>query len=259
MLLEISQVRIFHSARIIIMMVFEIRRIGFLAAFVLAECVLMSGCGSGSLTSGGRETEEKNCGYGDETVENTQADTEESIKETEKMMEVLDPKERYLSKMSGTDQMIFVIGNGSSYGAVLSYYERTEEGWTEILETPAQIGQNGFNAHTVEDDMTTPTGCFDLGIAFGNQPNPGTVLPWVDVNPYLYWIDDLESDYYNLLIDSREVPDGWFLHCYGNNPYTLGCVAIEETQVVTLLQRLKPGAKIVISSSGEALASLTES
>lgn len=116
----------------------------------------------------------------------------------------------------------------------------------------------------------------------GDFGNPGTDLPWVDVNEHLYWIDDLASDYYNQLIDDREVPTGWssgehlieytnsyryavnievnpdctkdstsaiFLHCYGQNSYSLGCVAIPEEDMVRLLQSLRPGARILITEA----------
>lgn len=40
-----------------------------------------------------------------------------------------------------------------------------------------------------------------------------------------------------------------FLHCYGRNPYSLGCVAIPEEDMVRILQSLRPGAKILITES----------
>ncbi|QNM06861.1 L,D-transpeptidase family protein [Qiania dongpingensis] len=194
-----------------------------------------------------------------------------------------------ISKMEAakyTDQIITVVGNGTTSGADLHFFEKSETGWTEIIKTEAQLGENGFSVHTLEGDKTTPLGCYDLGIAFGNKENPGTALEWIDINPYMYWIDDLNSVYYNLLIDSRRVPDGWlsgehlfdyvpsynyavnidvnpecrkdstsaiFLHCKGSSNTTLGCVAINEDKMRYLLQLLNPGAKIVMVKSEREL------
>ena len=265
----------------------------------LAVCTLMfacvvlpSGCGQSEQEPGEGESQiEESLRTVESPEETTESVTEtetETESETETEAELLEPKERYLAQVSDTEQMILVIGDGSVYGAELYYYEKNADGWTQILETPAQIGENGFSSHTIEGDGTTPTGCFELGLAFGNCSDPGTALEWVDVNPYHYWVDDPDSDYYNLLIDSREVPDGWdsgehleeyvnsyayavnievnpectkdstsaiFLHCYGKNPYTLGCVAVEESRMIELLKMLRPGAMITIVKSEEELES----
>ena len=203
------------------------------------------------------------------------------ITEEELLASSLYAKEHYLETVDSTDQVIFVIGDGSAYGADFYFYTRDGSDWTLVTQTYAGIGVNGFNDHTIEGDRTTPTGCFELGIAFGIDPDPGTALTWVDVTEYLYWVDDLESDYYNQLIDIREVPDGWssaehlidytlsyayainievnpdctkdstsaiFLHCYGSVDYTYGCVAVSEQTMVDLLLALQPGAIIVIAS-----------
>ncbi len=191
-----------------------------------------------------------------------------------------------LATAAQTNQIVMAVGDGSLTGAMLYLFEKGEDSiWRMTLETPAFWGRNGISYHTIEGDQTTPAGSFDLGLAFGNLPNPGTALEWVDVNPYMYWIDDVNSDYYNLLIDSREVPDGWasgehlskivpdynysidievnptrrkdstsaiFLHC-GSGP-TAGCVAIPENCMVTILQRLKPGAKMIIAENASTVS-----
>ncbi len=180
-----------------------------------------------------------------------------------------------------TNQIVMAVGDGSLSGAVVYLFEMGDDlVWRMTLKSEAHWGRKGISYSTKEGDNTTPAGSYDLGLAFGNYPNPGTALPWVDVNEYMYWVDDLNSDYYNLLIDSREVPDGWqsgehlseimpdyayavnievnpqrtkdstsaiFLHC-GQNP-TGGCVAVPENVMVTLLQRLRPGAKMIIAEN----------
>ncbi len=188
--------------------------------------------------------------------------------------------------IQGTSQLITVVGDGTVTGAQLSFWQKGEAGWTRQLMGKAHLGIHGFSDRTREGDGTTPTGCYELGIAFGNKKDPGTALDWFDINPYHYWVDDPDSDYYNRLIDSRQVPSGWrsgehladyvpsynysvnievnpecrkdstsaiFLHCFGRNPYTLGCVAIEEGQMRQVLRILKPGAKIVMVREKEDL------
>ncbi|MBQ9887399.1 MAG: L,D-transpeptidase family protein [Lachnospiraceae bacterium] len=191
-----------------------------------------------------------------------------------------------MSTAGSTNQIVLVVGDGSLTGNTVYLFEKDEDRvWRLTLQTPGFWGKNGISYHTFEGDKTTPAGVFNLGIAFGNKPNPGTALPWVDVNPYLYWVDDLNSDYYNMLIDSREVPTGWssaehlseivpdynysidievnpnrtrnstsaiFLHCGRGG--TAGCVAVPESCMVTILQRLKPGAKIVIAENASMVS-----
>ncbi|MCI8464565.1 MAG: L,D-transpeptidase family protein [Lachnospiraceae bacterium] len=193
-----------------------------------------------------------------------------------------------VSEVRGASQVITVVGDGTPTGAKLSLWIKNGDSWQKQLDTAAVIGRNGFSDHTFEGDKTTPTGIYELGVAFGNKANPGTALRWFDVNPYHYWIDDLNSVYYNQLIDSREIPGGWssgehlsryipdynysvnievnpqcrkdstsaiFLHCLGRGPYpyTSGCVAIGEEQMRTVLQLLNPGARILIVQNIEDL------
>lgn len=190
-----------------------------------------------------------------------------------------------LTTAGQTSQIVMAVGDGSLTGCTVYLFEKGEDAvWRMTLSTPGFWGRNGISYHTFEGDQTTPAGSFNLGLAFGNSPNPGTAMEWVDVNPYLYWIDDLNSDYYNLMIDSREVPDGWssgehlskivpdynysidievnperrkdstsaiFLHC-GSKP-TAGCVGIPEDCMITILQRLKPGAKMIIAENASTV------
>lgn len=196
-----------------------------------------------------------------------------------------------VKEMQGASQIITVVGDGTLTGADLSLWKKQSDGWEKQMETKAQLGINGFSDHTREGDGTTPTGSYPLGVAFGNKKNPGTALDWFDVNPYHYWIDDLNSSYYNQLIDSRQTPSGWssgehladyvpsynyavnievnpqcrkdstsaiFLHCFGKNPYTLGCVAVKEEQMRTLLTVLKPNAQIILVKNREDLLRYVE-
>ncbi|MBE6016841.1 MAG: hypothetical protein E7233_04415 [Lachnospiraceae bacterium] len=223
---------------------------------------------SGSTPEGTKETK----GSVEETAE-TETTTE---KETES--EYDDPVFRYLYSIKDIDTMILVIGDQyTNNSAVLYYYEKVDGEWVCQLSDDAWVGTNGFSNSTYEGDRTTPVGCFEMGVAFGNYPDPGTELEWIDVNEHLYWVDDNTSEYYDQLIDDREVPDdAWnsgehlidfgeyygysiyiavnppyetsaiFLHNDGGATGTAGCVGIPEISMEWILKNIKPDTRITI-------------
>ena len=101
-------------------------------------------------------------------------------------------------------------------------------------------------------------------------------MPYVKVNPYLYWCAD--ESYYNQLIDIREHPHSCngehlidydyvydygmfldfnsentylggsaiFLHCKGSYSYTGGCIAVDYDNMIRIIQTAHPGTKICI-------------
>lgn len=218
-----------------------------------------------------------------ETVINEVNETvSEEIKKT-------DPLQFFMNKVETTNDMVICLGNGSPTYATVYYYKKIDGKWEKLWETPSRIGRNGFSAHTYEGDVTTPEGSFDLGVSFGKKSNPGTALEWFDIQDYHYWVDDLESDYFNQLIDAREVTTGWksaehltefiasydycinievnpscrkdtvsaiFLHCFDvKQDATAGCVSIGEEYMVKLLKSVRPGARMCIARDLETLYS----
>ena len=175
-----------------------------------------------------------------------------------------------------TKQIIFVKASGSL--AKVSFHEKNLAGvWKQKMSTSGCIGRNGLGK-TKEGDAKTPTGTFRLGEAFGIDSNPGTVLPYTKVTASHYWVDDPASIYYNQFVTTDEVTKDWssaehlidyrgvydyaiaiaynknnipgkgsavFLHCQRGNS-TGGCVAIPKDKMKYILQRIKPGARIVI-------------
>ncbi|SHK70584.1 L,D-transpeptidase family protein [Hespellia stercorisuis] len=120
-------------------------------------------------------------------------------------------------------------------------------------------------------------GDFGVSTAFGIKENPGTVMPYVDVTENTYCCSD--EHYYNQIIDISEHPHdcsngekmityspqynyGMFLdynkecvvgngsaiffHCFGAKPYTQGCVAVSEQDMITILKAVEPGVRVVI-------------
>ena len=164
--------------------------------------------------------------------------------------------------------------------AVVKLFEKTVENgkniWTETLDCPGIIGLNGLGK-TKEGDNKTPIGDFGITTAFGIKENPGTVIPYNDVDENTYCCGD--ENFYNQMIDISEHPhdcsdgehiieyspeynygifvdynkDGTpglgsaiFFHCAGANTYTGGCIAVSEENMVTILKALDENARIII-------------
>lgn len=173
-----------------------------------------------------------------------------------------------------TNQLVFVRYTGGS-NATVQMYAKSGKKWKRILNCKGYVGSNGIGK-TKEGDKKTPTGTFNLTQAFGIKDDPGAGTSYVKVNEYLYWCGD--QPYYNQLIDIREHPhtcrgehlidyvphynygmfldynknctygkgSAIFLHCTGSNPYTAGCIAVSQENMIKIIRKAKKGAKICI-------------
>ena len=171
-------------------------------------------------------------------------------------------------------QLVFVQYLGGSK-AVLKLYVKTDGAWKEDMSCDANVGRNGIDKQR-EGDKRTPTGVFNLTSGYGIADDPGSKLPYVKVNSYLYWCGD--PQWYNQLIDIREHPHtcsgehlieyttayqygmfldynpdnvykkgaAIFLHVKSPNPYTSGCIAVDQDRMIYLLRNVEKGAKICI-------------
>ena len=185
---------------------------------------------------------------------------------------------KYLNDDS-VKQIITVQATEGS-NAVIKLFEKTvEDGknvWTETLDCTGYIGLEGLGK-TREGDNKTPIGDFGITTAFGIKENPGTVIPYIDVDENTYCCGD--ENFYNQMIDISEHPhdcsdgehiieyspeynygifvdynkDGTpglgsaiFFHCAGANTYTGGCIAVSEENMVTILKALDANARIII-------------
>lgn len=147
--------------------------------------------------------------------------------------------------------------------------------WKKILSCDAYTGQNGIDKKK-EGDRRTPTGDYNLTHAFGVNKDPGSKMNYIKLNKHLYWCGDKE--HYNQMIDIRDHPHNCrgehlidytkqyayamaldynkkgtykkgsaiFLHCTGYNPYTLGCVAVSQDNMKTILKKCGKNTKICI-------------
>lgn len=154
----------------------------------------------------------------------------------------------------------------------LTAYERSGGEWRTVLgPTRADLGELGVG-EPQDDVFRTPVGTFPLGMAFGREPNPGTTMPYTQVDSWDWWDEDVDSATYNTLVRSQAKPSedaenlgrsgeiydyavlvehnpqrvpgrsaGIFVHVTDGEP-TWGCVAIDRDQMRALLQWLDPAA-----------------
>ncbi|MBQ8280100.1 MAG: SH3 domain-containing protein [Roseburia sp.] len=175
------------------------------------------------------------------------------------------------------NQIIVVAADGNS--ATVSMHNKNQDGtWTEILSTSANIGRNGIGK-TAEGDGKTPTGQYSFMFGFGNMPNPGTALPYTQVDSSYYWVDDSDSDYYNQFVSTGSVTKDWdsaehiasvnksynyvlaidynadcvpgagsaiFMHCQPTGG--AGCIAVSEEKMIEIMKNVQDGCVIVIDS-----------
>lgn len=154
--------------------------------------------------------------------------------------------------------------------------------WNEDLCTSGYVGSAGVG-ETTEWNHRTPRGQFSFTYAFGILPNPGTELSYTQVDDTYYWVDDVNSRYYNQFVTTKTTPKAWnsaehiieinpayhyvlsldynpsctpgvgsaiFLHCSANRP-TGGCISVPEDQMITILKNVQPGCQIIIDSASE--------
>ena len=91
-------------------------------------------------------------------------------------------------------QLVIVQSNGTN--ATVTMHELQDGVWTEILRTDGFVGSNGVGEAS-EFTSATPQGTFPLYFAFGINPNPGTKVPYLQVDEYDYWVGDSSSPLYN--------------------------------------------------------------
>ena len=182
-----------------------------------------------------------------------------------------------------TRQLVAVVGSGMDSSSVrVAYFVRSEEGiWTEEFCVPGFCGYHGMAGDKREGDRRTPVGNYGFVTAFGILPDPGSRMPYKQLDEGDFWVDDASSPYYNQMVNTREVEWSWssaeelkkiapayhyvlaldyntaeripgkgsaiFLH--GIDPektWTEGCIAIPQDRVKQLIQELDNTARIVI-------------
>ena len=192
-------------------------------------------------------------------------------------------KVKYAEK-ANTDRLIFVKYLGGTKARLYMFTKNTRRNgthyWKKILRCKAFVGMNGIGKKR-EGDVKTPKGTFRLTEGFGIKDNPGlTGLKYTKLTDYLYWSG--EQSTYNTMVDSRvlgHVPQNsehlidynphynyalninynrkhiykkgsaLFLHCTGSNPYTHGCVAVTEANMIRIMKNTTAKTRICIYDS----------
>lgn len=177
-----------------------------------------------------------------------------------------------------TNQIIIVASSGST--ATFTMYTRGDDGiWKEELSTSGYVGKDGVGEAS-EYASYSPRGMWRFSEAFGNMPDPGTAFPYTQVDDSYYWVDDVNSVYYNRFVSINEVIPDWssaehiqacgsvynyvlaldynsdcipgagsafFLHCSNGKP-TAGCIAIPENDMIKVMQLINKNCVIIIDT-----------
>ena len=180
------------------------------------------------------------------------------------------------------DQLIIVAAHSlTGTTATVTMHEKRDGIWSEILHTDGQIGHAGIGKER-EGDEKTPIGVYGLSTAFGKKEDPGSILPYTQIDTSYWWVGDYHSRYFNQLCRENVQGRDWeldkevsehlwdykgynyccfieynvegivqkgsciFFHCYGEKPYTLGCVAVAEEDMIFILRHMREGCKILI-------------
>lgn len=179
-------------------------------------------------------------------------------------------------------QMILVFNeNPNSPLATAYFYEKRQGRWIKKSSMlPANIGKKGFASlhKKKEGDGKSPSGIFSITTAFGYNPNMDTALKYISLNNKHKWVDDVNSKFYNQLIEQTYFSgsyetmrrrDHLYEHGlvlnYNTNPIikgkgsaifihverrakspTAGCVSFPQKVVLQLLNWLEPNKNPVI-------------
>jgi L,D-peptidoglycan transpeptidase YkuD (ErfK/YbiS/YcfS/YnhG family) len=154
-------------------------------------------------------------------------------------------------------------------------------GWLKVgAAVTAHIGSDGMTTAPSESKSATPEGSFTLTQAFGRYSNPATALPYFKTTPADWWISQsgslynthqhcssgcafrlgspnehlyYETPYYDYAVvidyNTRNAPGGvrqgagsaFFLHVSVGTS-TAGCVAIPQSNLVSIMRWLTPSA-----------------
>lgn len=181
---------------------------------------------------------------------------------------------KYSKDTAVTSIVLVKYTEGSN--AEVSYYLRKDGDWQLDDTCRAFVGKNGLGKEK-EGDAKTPEGEFNASSAFGILPNPGTEVPYIEVQTSTFACDE-EGEYYNQIIDTvgtghqckgedmhNLAPDynygfaldynkenvypkgsNIFFHCTGSSTSTHGCVAVDESFIKHILETCGKAPKFCI-------------
>lgn len=178
----------------------------------------------------------------------------------------------------GNATQIITVRASSQYsttGTLIAWQKQSNGGWTKRFgPVTAHLGSDGVGTPS-EYNSHTPRGTFTISQAFGRQSDPGTSLPYTQVNGDDWWVSDVNSPAYNtlqvcalqncpfdtaagenlydagsvynyaLVMDVNRWPatrgggSAYFLHVTDGTA-TAGCVSMDAGTLVSIMQWLTP-------------------
>ncbi|MFV0467044.1 MAG: L,D-transpeptidase [Lachnospiraceae bacterium] len=183
--------------------------------------------------------------------------------------------------VAALEQQILTVAAMDNRAVVELHSKNVSGEWELILSAKAVIGRNGVGKAS-EGDAKTPIGEFRFLFSFGIEPNPGTAMPYQQINENDYWVDDPASRYYNRFVSRDSVIPDWssaehlikeslayryvlalnynencvpgdgsaiFLHCLPSGG--AGCIAVNEQAMTKILKHLIPSCLILIDRESE--------
>lgn len=171
-------------------------------------------------------------------ITNTEITTPVVPAENDEQFEALTKAAGYSSEDFDFNQLIIVESSGAN--AKLYAFEKINETWVKALPldfTSGFVGSWGVSGDASEYASYTPAGLFSLGTGFGICDDPGTKLDYIKVTEDSYWVDDVNSAYYNQYVEGVAQKDwesaehlieydGYYDYCvfieYNTNPVVAG-------------------------------------
>lgn len=103
-----------------------------------------------------------------------------------------------LKSVGDSQQVILVTTSSfSTVDATVQTFEKDNGVWNAVSSFPGEVGVQGMGYDINEGTKKTPIGTFSLGTAFGKYDNPGTKMAYRKTTSNDYWVDDVNSAYYN--------------------------------------------------------------
>jgi len=177
-----------------------------------------------------------------------------------------------LNKLNSEQVILIKVENKNDFHAKLFFYEKVDNNWIKQIDNiQATVGKNGIYKQK-EGDSKSPFGIFSLGSAFGYENKLDTAYPFLQTIISHHWVDDVNSKYYNQLVNyidggikdfnsseqlitfdvykygifinyNRENEKGLgsaiFMHIYrSTDSPTGGCVALDEQNLKYIIEHL---------------------
>ena len=222
------------------------------------------------------------CGSRDSSISGTDGGNSLSIQN----QKTVDSPEWFkkLDAAKDCDQLIIVAGVGETTCYVSMHEKDSDGNWKMVLQAPGYIGLEGMGKAD-SYHATTPIGTFTIDKAFGIADDPGCQMEYTKVTENDYWSGDMRDGmHFNEFVNINDVPgldpeecehiidytyeyqyclnmgynseckpgEGscFFFHCMSLvKPYTGGCVAVNESIMKLIMQKVRKGCKITIDKA----------